>query len=68
MSTVKEQNAAFDVINAKLHSLLGEIPSVPFIDIKGKVKTFLDSAEGRRKILDLVQAGLAAAEKARESK
>ena len=68
MPTIKEQNAAFDAINAKLHSLSDSsaIPSIPFIDVRAKIKTFLDSKEGRKKILEMVKAGLFAAEKARE--
>lgn len=68
MATVKELNAAFDAINAELHSLADSsaVPSIPFIDVRAKIKTFLDSTEGRKKVLNLVKSGLHAAEKARE--
>lgn len=69
MSTVKEQNAAFDAVNHKLPELvLHLVPdtNIPFVgNLRQIALQKIAAPEARPIILDLVKASLDAAEKAR---
>lgn len=57
MPTVKEKNAAFDAVKKKIDALEATMPSL----IVGYAKEYLST----RVILDMIEAALVAAEKAR---
>ena len=65
MPTKDEEDAAFNVIEGKLHALIGQVPQIPFIDLPGRVREFLDSVGGRAQVRSAVHAGLQAAEDVR---
>lgn len=62
MASTKEVNAAFDVIHSKLVHLINEKLSWPVHD---KALAFIESADGRKALVDGIREGLEAAEKAR---
>ncbi len=61
MPSVKEQNAAFDAANTRLHA---ELNAHDFM-FKGMVIAKFESPEGRAMLLNVVKVALEAAEKAR---
>lgn len=61
MSTIKEQNAAFDAAHSEL---VNQLNSHDFMFHSMVVQKF-ESQEGREMLLKVVQVALAAAEKAR---
>lgn len=69
MPTVKEQNAAFDAVNHKLPDLVNHLvpdQSIPFVgNLRQIALGKIAVPEARPVILELVQAALLAAEKAR---
>ena len=69
MPTIKEQNAAFDAVNHKLPILVDHLvpnQNIPFVgNLHDLALQKIASPEARPVVLELVQAALVAAEKAR---
>lgn len=61
-ASTAEQNAAFDVVNEKLHNIIEQwVPGM----FQGRARQEIESVDGRRMILAIIDAALDAAEKAR---
>lgn len=63
MASVKEQNAAYDVLHAEIIQLINDrAPSF----FRGQILQAFESPEGKAKLVHMVKKGLEAAEKVRE--
>ncbi len=63
-ATVAEMNAAFDAVYDELHDLIEEfVPSF----FKAQARAKIESPEGRKKVLTMVDAALDAAQSVREA-
>lgn len=58
LATTEERNAAFDAVYKEL---LHYVPQLPML-VQGQVKRFLESPEGKTKVLEVIDVALDAAE------
>ncbi len=68
MPTADEIDAGVAVVVPALKALVGQLPSIPFVDLKGQASAKLASPEGQQWIKDMVTGVDTAAEHVRAGK
>lgn len=58
LATTEERNAAFDAVYSELQKYIPQLPML----VQGQVRRFLESPDGKAKVLEVVDTALDAAE------